>query len=201
MLTAKGLVAARPGLGTWVQPEEAWNVLDPDVLRWLMQRGEYSLVLDDLNQLRLAMEPHAAALAARVLSGERLGALRTAIGALDDRALADWRCATDQANALKDAYRRLETAVSEDGDVGRADMEFHREVMRASGNRFLTLLGGVIEVVLLENEVAGRRAALPCTTSIGHKNVLNAILEGNPELARSSMAQLLDAMARRNSHN
>src|SRR5580704_8599963 len=38
MLTAKGLLAARPRQGTWVQPESSWNLLDPDVLRWLLER-------------------------------------------------------------------------------------------------------------------------------------------------------------------
>ena len=33
MLTAKGLLGSRPRLGTWVQPERNWNLLDPDVLR------------------------------------------------------------------------------------------------------------------------------------------------------------------------
>ena len=32
MLTAKGLLGARPRRGTWVQPEDKWNLLDPDVL-------------------------------------------------------------------------------------------------------------------------------------------------------------------------
>jgi DNA-binding FadR family transcriptional regulator len=38
MLTAKGLLGSRPRLGTWVQPEEEWNLLDPDVLGWLSER-------------------------------------------------------------------------------------------------------------------------------------------------------------------
>jgi DNA-binding FadR family transcriptional regulator len=38
MLTAKGLLGARPRQGTWVQPEEVWNLLDPDMLRWLLER-------------------------------------------------------------------------------------------------------------------------------------------------------------------
>src|SRR6202046_2671841 len=44
MLTAKGLLGARPRQGTWVQPEESWNLLDPDVLRWLLER-KFSLSL------------------------------------------------------------------------------------------------------------------------------------------------------------
>src|ERR1022692_4746416 len=38
MLTAKGLLGSRPRLGTWVQPEANWNLLDPDVLGWLLER-------------------------------------------------------------------------------------------------------------------------------------------------------------------
>ena len=38
MLSAKGLVSARPRYGTWIEPESNWNILDPDVLRWLLER-------------------------------------------------------------------------------------------------------------------------------------------------------------------
>src|SRR5882724_8440084 len=64
MLTAKGLLGARPRQGTWVQPESNWNLLDPDVLRWLLERKfSYSLLVE-FAQIRLAVEPKAAALAA-----------------------------------------------------------------------------------------------------------------------------------------
>jgi DNA-binding FadR family transcriptional regulator len=33
MLTAKGLLTARPRKGTTVQPPSSWNLFDPDVLR------------------------------------------------------------------------------------------------------------------------------------------------------------------------
>src|SRR4051812_14231171 len=36
MLTAKGLLTARPRKGTSVQPAAQWNLFDPDVLRWLL---------------------------------------------------------------------------------------------------------------------------------------------------------------------
>src|SRR3954471_6773616 len=66
MLTAKGLLDARPRQGTWVQPEENWNLLDPDVLRWLLERKfSYSLLIE-FTQIRLAVEPRAAALASVV---------------------------------------------------------------------------------------------------------------------------------------
>ena len=34
MLTAKGLLSARPRHGTTLEPESRWNLLDPDVLAW-----------------------------------------------------------------------------------------------------------------------------------------------------------------------
>ena len=66
MLTAKGLLGARPRRGTWVQPEDRWNLLDPDVLGWLLERKFSPALLIEFTQMRLAVEPGAAMLAARV---------------------------------------------------------------------------------------------------------------------------------------
>lgn len=64
MLTAKGLVSARPRQGPSVAPAGQWNLFDIDVLRWTLER-EYSLdLLRQFNQLRVAIEPAVAALAA-----------------------------------------------------------------------------------------------------------------------------------------
>ena len=64
MLTAKGLLSARPRQGTIVQPSTSWNLFDPDVLRWLLERKFSVQLLKHFNQLRVAIEPAAAALAA-----------------------------------------------------------------------------------------------------------------------------------------
>ncbi len=79
MITAKGLLSARPRQGTWVQPEEAWNLLDPDVLRWLLERKPTYALLREFAQVRLAVEPKAAALAARVATPETKAAIRLSI--------------------------------------------------------------------------------------------------------------------------
>src|SRR5260370_15972735 len=63
MLTAKGLLGARPRRGTWVQPEDKWNLLDPDVLGWLLERNFSMRLLIEFTEIRLAVEPRAAALA------------------------------------------------------------------------------------------------------------------------------------------
>ena len=77
MLTAKGLLDSRPRRGTWVQDEGRWNLLDPDVLRWMLERKFSFSLLIEFSQVRLAIEPKAAALAA-VAAGP---AERAAIGA------------------------------------------------------------------------------------------------------------------------
>ena len=64
MLTSKGLVASRPRHGTWVTAEAQWNFLDPDVLNWLLGRAYSPELLIQFTELRLAIEPRAAALAA-----------------------------------------------------------------------------------------------------------------------------------------
>jgi DNA-binding FadR family transcriptional regulator len=70
MLAAKGLVSARPRQGTAVRPTEDWNLFDPDVLRWLLERRFSIELLRHFTQLRVAIEPEAAALAARYAGEE-----------------------------------------------------------------------------------------------------------------------------------
>lgn len=64
MLTAKGLVGSRPRRGTYVEPESKWNILDPDVLRWTLQRRFSFELMRDFLMVREGIEPKAAAAAA-----------------------------------------------------------------------------------------------------------------------------------------
>jgi hypothetical protein len=64
MLTGKGLLTARPRKGTTVRPASQWNLFDPDVLRWLLERKFSLELLRHFSELRFAIEPAAAALAA-----------------------------------------------------------------------------------------------------------------------------------------
>jgi DNA-binding FadR family transcriptional regulator len=60
MLTAKGLLSARPRQGMIVQPAQQWNLFDGDVLCWLLER-KFSLdLLRQFSELRIAIEPAAA---------------------------------------------------------------------------------------------------------------------------------------------
>lgn len=165
MLTAKGLLGARPRQGTRVEPEEFWNLLDPDVLRWLLER-EFSLsLLKEFTQVRLAIEPMAAAIAAEVDSAETIEPIR--------KAVANMQAAE---NGLYDPLA--------------ADIEFHVAVLRASGNRFFLELRDLIESALrISIRVTHQYKAAGNIQD--HKKILDAIEAGNPRKARRDMEALL----------
>ena len=47
-LAAKGLIAARPKVGTRVRPKSDWNMLDPEVLAWHIQTLPNENLAEDL---------------------------------------------------------------------------------------------------------------------------------------------------------
>ena len=63
-LVAKALLSTKARAGTVVREHGAWNMFDADVLAWHIDAGIDKRFLGDLAEVRLAVEPHAAALAA-----------------------------------------------------------------------------------------------------------------------------------------
>jgi DNA-binding FadR family transcriptional regulator len=166
MLTAKGLVSARPRQGTIVEPSANWNLFDPDVLRWLLERKFSVDLLRQFNQLRYAIEPEAAALAAAFHDD---GSLR-----LIERGLGDM-------------------AAAEEGrtDVLAADIAFHVAILRASRNPFYAQFEAVVTTALhtsigFTNRIKGHSA------NVGdHAAVLHAIAARDPAQARAAMQKIV----------
>jgi DNA-binding transcriptional MocR family regulator len=52
ILAAKGLVDARPKVGTRINPQSKWNLLDPDVLEWTFESEPDMALLNSLFELR-----------------------------------------------------------------------------------------------------------------------------------------------------
>src|SRR5215213_2106849 len=123
VLEAKGLLEARPKRGTVVRPRAAWNLLDPDVVGWCFEDGPDPRFLAALNELRQALEPAAARLAAARASPEDVAAMREALAALR----------ADHGNI---------DASTED------DVALHRAILAASGNELLVRVGALIEAGL-----------------------------------------------------
>jgi DNA-binding FadR family transcriptional regulator len=167
MLTAKGLLAARPRQGTWVEPESAWNLLDPDVLRWLLERKFSLSLLTEITEMRLAVEPMAAALAARNASPDTVAPIREAID-------------------------RMKAAERGDDDPLAADIAFHAAVLQASGNRFYAQLEELIDTALrFSNRLTNQFKRVALTGVSDHKKVLDAIAARDSRRAQNAMESLL----------
>ena len=175
MLTAKGLLSARPRQGTWVEPERHWNLLDPDVLRWLLERKFSLELLAEFTEIRYAIEPMAAARAARNATPEGIARIRRAI-------------------------ERMKAAALGEDDPLESDIAFHVAVLHATGNRFYAQLEDVINAALrisirLTNSVKG----VPQADVDIHKKVLDAIEAGDANKARTTMegiiSEVLDLIA------
>jgi DNA-binding FadR family transcriptional regulator len=78
-LSAKGLLNSKAGVGTRVRERSAWNMFDPDVLGWHLEAGIDKRFLRDLADIRLAVEPRAAALAAERRPDESIAILRESV--------------------------------------------------------------------------------------------------------------------------
>jgi len=166
MLTAKGLLTARPRKGTTVQPSTYWNLFDADVLRWLLERKFSLELLRQFSELRIAIEPAAAALAARAADAEGLATIAA-------------------------GYRRMEAAEAGDDDTLEADIAFHIAILQASANPFYMQFRDVVTTALrtsirFTNRFKGRTASLP-----QHHAVLSAIERRDGETAKAAMTTLI----------
>jgi len=170
VLAAKALIVARPKVGTRVRPKSDWNMLDPEMLSWHLQSVPTEDFVADLFVLRQMVEPAAAALAAAERSSGTL-------------------------ERITEAYGRMERFKNGSGDLVKADLDFHLGILEATGNHFLTALGGLIQASLectfkLSWEGAGR---IQDDRLHQHQDILRAIRDGSAELARERMAGLLRA--------
>jgi DNA-binding FadR family transcriptional regulator len=167
MLTAKGLLDARPRRGTWVLPEERWNLLDPDVLGWLLERKYSPALLIEFTEIRLAVEPGAAALAAQVAGPEQKAAIRHGI-------------------------ERMQAADRGDDDPLDSDIAFHVAVLRATRNRFYAQLTGFTATALrFSIQTTNRYKGVQLASIADHKKVADAIIAGKAAAAREAMHKLI----------
>ena len=166
MLTAKGLLRARPRQGTSVTSESHWNLLDPDVLRWLLERKFSLPLLKEFTEMRLAIEPAAVALAAARVDAETLAGIEASL-------------------------ERMQAADRGEGDAVEADIAFHTALLGASGNRFFANLDQLVNTALrisirFTNSIKGRSASIP-----QHEEVLNAVRARDGERAAAAMRLLI----------
>ncbi|MFJ5861128.1 FadR/GntR family transcriptional regulator [Pseudarthrobacter sp. NPDC092439] len=170
VLSSKGLLASRRRFGTVVQPEEAWNLYDPEVIRWRLASSRRLEQLQALNELRGAIEPQAARLAAGRVSwdgGSQLVSLAARLWAAGQ-------------SGNQDEFLRL-------------DVEFHAAVLNASGNAMFSQLQNLVAEVLTGRTQHGLMPHLPQHEALQlHVDVASAIQRGEAAAAHAAMSRIVE---------
>lgn len=165
-LAAKGLISIRPRVGTHVRPRSKWNLFDPMVLGWYGDRAMDAKLVSDLMELRQAIEPLAARLAAGRASTRELAALRQAYEAM---AQADTRAAYIEA-----------------------DLRFHGAMVQACGNPFIMQLETALSAVWKTSFQASSDDWGPDAQALTlHKALLDAIEGGDARHAEEAVHALI----------
>jgi DNA-binding FadR family transcriptional regulator len=164
LLEEKGLARARQGHGTTISPPDEWNLLDPAVLAAAIRADETMQILDELVDVRVALESAMARTAARSMSDADLAEL----GDLLD----------EMGTQLQDPERYLAT-----------DTRYHDFIMRCSGNR----LGRSIIRAIHPHARASSRYSPPADDEdirlahLGHTAIYERLQQHDAEGAAAAM--------------
>jgi DNA-binding FadR family transcriptional regulator len=122
-LEAKGLVEARPKVGTRVSPRSRWNFFDPQVLAWHFHAPPDPELYESLFRVRAALEAPMIALASRHRTAEHI------------RLLKYW-------------CHQMETSGDSLEQFGLACLEVHAVIAEAGRDPLLRSILGVVELTL-----------------------------------------------------
>lgn len=170
-LSAKGLVEARARVGTRVLPRARWNMFDSDVLLWHLDSGVKLDFIASLAEIRMAVEPDAAALAAT-------------------------RRSEEQANELMAWLARMGGGDQTPEEFARYDVGFHRVIAQASGNPFMVSLANVVDIALMASFTISSPVDDPAAFERAvrlHRNIAEAIVAGDGDMARLAMRQAIQS--------
>lgn len=169
VLEAKGLVSARPNVGTRVRPVADWNLLDPDIIEWRAFGPQRDDQRRELGELRWTIEP----LAARLAAGHGR---------------------PDIQQRLADMVEIMGHALGQ-GDAitfARADHEFHALLIQVAGNRMLEHLSSIVSAALQVSGSPITACDRPSETCVAHHaRMVEALAAGDATGAENAMRQLL----------
>lgn len=155
-------------MGTRVLGRESWHALDVDILRWRLTSTDHRAARQDLLELRSAVEPTAA----------RLAALRT------DPAVAE---------RLAAAAERMRGALDADDPEAftAADVDFHTTLFDGTGNpligALLSLVGAALDDrirIVADHGISAEAVEL-------HATLAAAVAAGDSDRAGSTMEALI----------
>ena len=166
-LAAKSLVESKSKIGTRVRPAESWNHLDADVLRWQLEVADTETYLRKMFQLRKATEPAASAIAAQFATPE------------------------DHAR-IAAAFAEMVAAGADNMLWVEADLKFHKAIYLATHNEFFWPIGQLFNIALKEMFTIASRGSHRPRAVAEHRDLMNAIIEGKPDLARELSLKMVE---------
>ncbi|MDM7890433.1 FadR/GntR family transcriptional regulator [Curtobacterium caseinilyticum] len=171
VLQSLGLVEPRQRVGTQVLPTSSWELLAPTVIRWRGASPAYFVQQRELLELRLGVEPVAAALVAGRAGEAGAGA-----------------AVLDAARAMLDACAREDSRA-----YLEADVRFHRALLTGSGNAVFTHFAGTVEALLRTRTSESRDTITRWTrdAALRHEAVALAVAGGDVAAAGEAATALL----------
>jgi GntR family transcriptional repressor for pyruvate dehydrogenase complex len=164
----------RHGRRAIVSPEEEWDLFDPDVLAALVRSDRAAHVMGEYLEARRVLEVEAAGLAARRSTPIALGRL------------------TDAFEAMRRAAERAHLNPAAEPLYEKADIDFHRAIIRAAGNRPLARMAEPVHRALSTTFAALARPEARFERSLPeHARILDAISAGDAGAARLAMREHL----------
>lgn len=169
VLESMNLVYSRRRVGIVVQERTLWNVFDPKLVRWRLASERRDIQYASLTELRIAVEPIAAAGAAR-----RASAVERA-----------------QLVSLAAELRRLGDA----GDLEAflvVDTQFHQLLLRSCGNEMFRAVEDMVAEVLLSRTRQGLMPFKPRDEALcAHEDVAAAVASGDAAAAERATRRIL----------
>lgn len=169
-LEAKGLVEARPKVGTRVSPPSRWSFFDPQVLSWHFYAAPDRQFYQSLFDVRRALDARAASLAVQHRTAENI------------RVMKYW-------------LHQMESIGGDLENHGIAALEIYRTIAEASDNVLLRSVIGIIELTvalaLKQCQVAGAGDYLSAT----HRTLtrlVTAIGDADGASAMASAGEAID---------
>ncbi|PZF59896.1 GntR family transcriptional regulator [Curtobacterium sp. MCSS17_008] len=184
VLQSLGLVEPRQRVGTQVLPISSWELLAPTVIRWRGASPAYFVQQRELLELRLGVEPVAAALVAgRVSRDDGPGD-----GGSDGGGAAPGDAVLEAARAMLDACAREDSRA-----YLEADVRFHRALLTGSGNAVFTHFAGTVEALLRTRTSESRDTITRWTRDAAarHEAVAVAVVAGDATGAGDAATALL----------
>lgn len=169
-LEAKGLVEARPKVGTRVSPSSRWNLFDAQVLSWHFEAQLDRRFVESLFDVRQALERRAADLAVRHRTAE-------------------------QVRLLKYWVHQMDLSADSVEQHALADLEVHRLIAETSRNPLLRSVTGVVELTLALAATSGspaERHETRLASTLRHETLIIAIEAGDPVQAAAAIDAIVE---------